>query len=235
MPPNTQAVGRLAITVNPMRCVTINQLFVQIILASVSWLGIPIGWLPGYRGQRRIKQPIAAIITNLGPLIMIVPWIIMPLMSQPRILGSFRTFAIIIGTVLLVLATLVEIWATPYISPAAKKGGDELDPEFLVVKGPYKWVRHSQYLGGVLALFGWVLLQGGLYSILLSPVFYLLFRYEAYLEESRVLEPKFGDEFRKFKKQVPTGILGRIGTIILILVYLIFIALVLLGRVIIIR
>jgi protein-S-isoprenylcysteine O-methyltransferase Ste14 len=211
----------------------INRLFPQIILTIVSWLGIPIGWLSGYRGQRRIKQPLAAIITNLGPLIMIVPWIFMPLMSQPRLVGSFRTFTIIIGAILLVLAILVEIWATPYIFPAAKKGGDELDPEFLVVKGPYKWVRHSQYLGGVIALFGWVLLQGGLYSILFSPIFYLLFRFEAYLEESRVLEPKFGDEFRNFRKQVPTAILSRAGIIALLVSYIILIIFILSNKLII--
>jgi hypothetical protein len=45
------------------------------------------------------------------------------------------------------------------------------------------------------------------------------------------LEPKFGDEFRRFKKQVPTAILGRIGTIILILAYLVFVSLVVLGKV----
>ena len=45
-----------------------------------------------------------------------------------------------------------------------------------------------------------------------------------------LLEPEFGDEFRRFKEQVPTAILGRIGTAILILAYLIFLALVLSGK-----
>lgn len=207
-----------------------NQIVLQLMLAALSWIGIPVGWLSGYRGRRRISQPFAGIITNMGPLIMIAPWIIMPLLAQPRVVGSLRTFTFVVGILLLITAALILIWATPFIFPAAKKGGDELDPEFLVVEGPYKWVRHSQYLGGVVGIMGWALLRGGLYSILLSPIGYLLFRFEAYLEESRVLEPKFGDEFRKFKKQVPTAILGWIGIIILILAYLIFVALVLTVR-----
>ena len=208
-----------------------NQILMQVVLAMISWIGIPLGWVSGHRGQRRIKQPLAAIITNLGPLVMVAPWIIMPLLPQPRLLGVMGTCLRVLGIVLLLLGLLVFIWAIPHIFPAAKKGGDELDPEFLVVKGPYKWVRHSTYLAAVLGEFGWVLLKGGLYSILLSPIFYLLFRFEAYLEDSRVLEPKFGEEFRDFKKQVPTAILGRIGTIVLISGYLLLIVLLLSGKV----
>jgi hypothetical protein len=57
-----------------------------------------------------------------------------------------------------------------------------------------------------------------------------LFRLEAYLEESRILEPKFGDEFRRFKEQVPAAILGRVGTILLIVAYLVFVSLLVLGK-----
>lgn len=209
----------------------VNQIALQVILAGVSWIGIPVGWISGYRGRRRISQALAGIITNMGPLIMVAPWIVMPLLAQPRLAGPLRTAIFAIGILLLVAAALMVIWAMPFIFPAAKKGGDELDPEFLVVKGPYQWVRHSQYLAAVLGIIGWALLRGGLYAILLSPISYLLFRCEAYLEESRVLEPKFGDEFRRFKEQVPTAILGRIGTIMLILAYVVFVSLVILGKV----
>lgn len=200
-----------------------NQMILHVVLAIVSWFGIAISWSSGYRGQRRIKQPLAGILTNLGILVMFLPWIIMPLLTQPRILGSMQIVTFALGVVFLVTAMIIEVKATPFIFPAAKKGGDELDPEFLVVEGPYQRVRHPQYLGGVLLLIGWTLLLGGLYSILLCPIVYLLFRFEAYLEESRVLEPKFGDEFRQFKEQVHTAILGRIGIIILIVTYLVFV------------
>jgi protein-S-isoprenylcysteine O-methyltransferase Ste14 len=209
----------------------INQIALQVGLAVVSWLGILFGWLQGYRGQRRIRQPFSGIVTNLGVLILIIPWVVMPLLAQPHFVGSLRTVTFAIGILLLVAAALIETWATPFIFPAAKKGGDELDPEFLVVKGPYQWVRHPQYVGAVIGFTGWAFLQGGLYSLLLSPIIFLLFRFEAYLEERRVLEPKFGDEFRRYKEQVPAAFFGRIGTIILILAYLVFVSLVILGKV----
>jgi protein-S-isoprenylcysteine O-methyltransferase Ste14 len=170
------------------------------------------------------------ILTNIGPLIMVVPWIVMPLLAQPHLAGSLKTVTFASGVILLVAAALLTIWAYPFIFPAASRGGDVLDPDFLVVKGPYQWVRHSQYLAGVLGLIGWALLKGGLYSILLSPISYLLFRLEAYLEDNRVLEPKFGDEFRQFKERVPAAILGRVGTIILLVVYLVFVFLVAFGQ-----
>jgi len=203
-----------------------DQLLLQAGLAVVSWLGILLGWLSGYRGQRRIRQPFSGIITNMGVFIMIAPWVVMPLLAQPRLTGSLQTVTFAIGALLLVIAALITIWATPFIFPAAKKGGDELDPEFLVITGPYQWVRHPQYVGAVIGFIGWALLQGGLYSLLMSPIFFLLFRFEAYLEESRVLEPKFGEKFRRFKEQVPAAFFGGIGTIILMLAYVVFVSLV---------
>jgi protein-S-isoprenylcysteine O-methyltransferase Ste14 len=208
-----------------------NQISLQVGLAAVSWLGILLGWLPGYRGQRHIKQPFGGIITNIGVFVIIVPWVVMPLLAQPHLIGSLRTVTFDIGALLLVAAAGIATWATPFIFPAAKKGGDELDPEFLVTKGPYQWVRHPQYVAGVVGVIGWALLQGGLYTLLLSPIIFLLFRFEAYLEESRVLEPKFDNEFQRFKERVPTAFFGRMGTIILILAYSIFVSLVVLGKI----
>jgi protein-S-isoprenylcysteine O-methyltransferase Ste14 len=201
---------------------TTNQILLQAVLAIGSWLGLALGWLSGYRGKRRIKHPIAGIITNLGALVMIVPWIVMAFLTQPRFVEPLRTWTLFSGILLFTSAALLGGWSTPFIFPAAKKGGDELNPEFLVVKGPYQYVRHPQYVTGILAIIGLDLLLGAVYSLLLSPIFYLLFRFEAYLEESRVLEPKFGDEFRQFKKRVPTAFFGRIGTAILLLMYLAF-------------
>jgi protein-S-isoprenylcysteine O-methyltransferase Ste14 len=162
---------------------------------------------------------------------MLVPWIVMAFLAQPRFVDPLRTWTLFSGTLFFIAAALLGVWSTPFIFPAAKKGGDELDPEFLVVKGPYQWVRHPQYVTGILGLIGLDLLLGAMYSLLLSPIFYLLFRFEAYLEESRVLERKFGDEFRQFKKRVPIALFGRIGTTILLLTYLVFVFLVVLGKV----
>jgi protein-S-isoprenylcysteine O-methyltransferase Ste14 len=209
-----------------------DPIIVQVLLAVVCWLGIPVAWLAARRPrQRRITLIIWGIITNVGVAIMIVPWIVMAFLAQPRFVNPLRTWTFFSGILLLIAAVLLGVWSTPFIFPAAKKGGDELNPEFLVVKGPYQWVRHPQYVTGILGLIGLDLLLGAMYSLLLSPILYLMFRFEAYLEESLVLEPKFGDEFRQFKKRVPIAIFGRIGTTILLLIYLVFIFLIVLDKV----
>jgi len=91
-------------------------------------------------------------------------------------------------------------------------------------------MRHPIYVGVVILMVGWVLLNGALYSLSLCPIFYLLFRFEAYLEERRVLGQKFGDEFQRYKEQVP-AFFGRIGTAILTSIYLLFVVAVALGLV----
>lgn len=202
----------------------------QVLLAGISPLGICLGWLSGHRGQRRIRQPLAAVITNDGVFVIVVPWVIMPLLLQPRITGPARAPVFFAGILLLAAFIVLEIWATPFIFPAAKKGGDELDPAFLVQKGPYRHMRHPQYVAAVTGFIGWAFLQGAVYSLLLSPVMVLVFRAEAYLEERYVLEPKFSDEFRKFKREVPAAFFGRAGTLILAAAYVLFLFLVVTER-----
>lgn len=209
----------------------LDQLVLQVILVIISWLGIAISWSSGYLGNRRIRQPFSGILTNVGILVMFIPWIVMPILAQPHLIGPWQAVTFAMGIVFIVAAIIIEVKAMPFILPAAKKGGDELDPEYLVVEGPYRRVRHPQYLGAVFLFIGWILLLGGLYTILLSPIVFLLLRFEAYLEESRVLGPKFGTEFLQFKERVHTAILGRIGIVILILVYLVFVTLLALGYV----
>ena len=51
----------------------LDQLVLQVVSVIVSWLGIAVAWSSGYRGMRRIKQPLAGILTNVGILIMFVP------------------------------------------------------------------------------------------------------------------------------------------------------------------
>jgi protein-S-isoprenylcysteine O-methyltransferase Ste14 len=145
----------------------------------------------------------------------------MPLLAQPRFIGSLRLGLGVAGALLVSVGAILWGWGVRLLEPSVG-WGDESNPKYLVIQGPYKWMRHPIYVGAVTLMVGWILLNGALYSLLLCPIFYLMFHFEAYLEEKSILGPKFGHEFQRYKEQIP-AFFGRVGTAILALIYLLLV------------
>ena len=202
-------------------------MLIQVVLAAISWLMIPLGWLPGHSGRRRISGHLGSAVNfaaiAIGGLILIT----MPLLAQPRFIGSLRLGLGVAGALLVSVGAILWGWSVRLLEPSVD-WGDESNPKYLVIQGPYKRMRHPIYVGAVTLMVGWILLNGALYSPLLCPIFYLMFHFEAYLEEKFILGPKFGEEFQRYKEQIP-AFFGRVGTAILALIYLLFVIAVALG------
>jgi protein-S-isoprenylcysteine O-methyltransferase Ste14 len=93
--------------------------------------------------------------------------------------------------------------------------------EPLIVKGPYRYVRHPLYSDVVLLLLGWWLLLD--YSFLLISTLLLLLWFEFVVTrfEERELRAIFGDDYEEYSRRVPRivpftselrKLLGRLGT-----------------------
>lgn len=73
----------------------------------------------------------------------------------------------------------------------------------LVTDGLYTYVRHPQYTGLFLALFGeGVVHWPTIFSVTLFPLIVLVYVFLARREEARVLK-EFGDEYRIYKEKTP--------------------------------
>jgi|SRR6056297_1766967 len=73
----------------------------------------------------------------------------------------------------------------------------------LVTEGLYTYVRHPQYTGLFIALFGeGVVHWPTLFSIGLFPVIVLVYVWLAYREEEQMIA-RFGDAYRTYQRQVP--------------------------------
>jgi protein-S-isoprenylcysteine O-methyltransferase Ste14 len=74
--------------------------------------------------------------------------------------------------------------------------------ELLVVKGPYRYVRHPLYSGVVLLVVGWWLLLD--YSFLLvSTILLLWFNFAVAPFEEKELKAIFGEDYERYAKEVP--------------------------------
>jgi protein-S-isoprenylcysteine O-methyltransferase Ste14 len=73
----------------------------------------------------------------------------------------------------------------------------------LATKGMFTWTRNPMYVGGSLALLGIGIGFALDWVILLLVVSLPLVHYGIILREERYLERKFGDEYRRYKTNVP--------------------------------
>lgn len=99
------------------------------------------------------------------------------------------SYALIIGGLML----LGKSWEVLYKSQRVQK---------LAVTSIYKYLRHPQYLAFILIIFGFLIQWPTLITLIMAPI--LIFRYIrlARSEEKEMLW-KFGDEYARYKLQVP--------------------------------
>lgn len=72
----------------------------------------------------------------------------------------------------------------------------------LVTTGIYSYIRHPQYLGFLLITLGMNVLWVTLSTLVLWPILAALY-YRLAKEEDKQMEEKFGEEFQKYKNNVP--------------------------------
>ncbi len=76
----------------------------------------------------------------------------------------------------------------------------------LAVTGPYTWVRHPQYDGFIIIMFGFLLQWPTILTLLMLPVLVYMYIRLAQWEEREVVE-EFGNEYRRYAEKPPAFIL----------------------------
>ena len=141
------------------------------------WMGI---WVSP---QPRFDVPILQNLT-----------VLLPVVDYP-----IRLASIMIGLPLLVSGAWLAISG---LREVTLKAAEIHRTERVVKSGVYSFVRHPQYVGGLLAHIGITFLLSALYSILFTPlmvaIIYLISRKE---EEELVKE--FGKEYQDYREEVP--------------------------------
>ena len=72
----------------------------------------------------------------------------------------------------------------------------------LAISGPYGYVRHPQYVGFILVMFGFLIQWPTLLTLAMFPVLVVMYRRLARNEEREALA-SFGEDYRKYMADVP--------------------------------
>ncbi len=87
----------------------------------------------------------------------------------------------------------------------------------MVISGPYRLLRHPQYLGFLLITGGWLIHWPTIPTILMWPILVFLY-YNLAKKEEKEMEKRFGEKYKLYKESVPMFIpklhVSRVGNVI---------------------
>ncbi|MDO9098122.1 MAG: isoprenylcysteine carboxylmethyltransferase family protein [Candidatus Methanoperedens sp.] len=101
------------------------------------------------------------------------------------------------GILLFALGLFIIFWGMYSLRKAVFVPGNKL-----VIAGPFKFVRHPMYLGGIIGAFGLALFAGSLFGAVYSFVLALVLSHIADAEEEE-LRARFGEEYGGYGRKVP--------------------------------
>jgi protein-S-isoprenylcysteine O-methyltransferase Ste14 len=145
-------------------------------------------------------------------------YLVTTLFGAPSSLG-LPAWARVLGAALVVVGLVAAGWVFVYRTPASMIVSTYITfrklflgapvaeslgrTEPLVVVGPQKYVRHPLYSGVITMTFGWALF-GGLTFVLVGAVGLLLWFWLVLIPfEERELEALFGEQYVRYKEDVP--------------------------------
>lgn len=112
---------------------------------------------------------------------------------------SLSTWIRILGAILFLFGACVLSWAALLLRQALIH---PTPPDQLVRSGPFRWVRHPMYFGGIAGAFGFSLASSSLlatiYSLLQVVVLYTLA-----ITEELDLKNRFGTEYEAYSRETP--------------------------------
>jgi protein-S-isoprenylcysteine O-methyltransferase len=171
--------------------------FVYIIYAL--WLALVVYLTDSALGVKR--EPETHLGQSIGLLFAIIVAFVLPHLP----VFSFVNFAPVnavastLGVVLCVAGMAFLVWARKHLGRNCSQTVAVKEGHELVTSGPYRYVRHPMYAGGLLAAIGSAITAGGVWVftlIILGALF--LWRVGA---EDRLMERQFPNEYPDYKRR----------------------------------
>ena len=145
-------------------------------------------------GRRLEFVAVALLAVTVGRFMLVLPFC-----PQPRF--DFPIWNWVIGSGILLTSGVIGI---PTLSV---KWWRAPDPQMrLRTSWPYSIVRHPMYLSELLWPIGWSVAWGSIYGLALTPLWCIAGAAHILTEEKQ-LEDQLGEQYRAYKKRVPSRIL----------------------------
>lgn len=149
-----------------------------------------------------LRRP--AAIVGLSFLLGVLPFIISLPVARYGWVSGIPSFWNDVGLVLVPCGIMLVAWAVRVHHAHGSDGrSSDMVPTYLLIRGPYHYTRNPMYLGYLLIWLAWSIFYGSISVLVAFLVLYAVFQFIVVPHEERTLDNKFGDEYRRYKKQVP--------------------------------
>lgn len=108
-----------------------------------------------------------------------------------------------LGWPLLGCGAMLTVWSFRTMKRAGTPVSPQKPVSSLVVDGPFRYSRNPGYVSATMVYAGIASLANALWAILLLPAALLVIRRGVIEREERYLERVFGEEYLRYKEQVP--------------------------------
>jgi protein-S-isoprenylcysteine O-methyltransferase Ste14 len=148
-----------------------------------------------------ISLSLPFIVTTIIPSLIII---LIEKTPITRILNR-NIFQIISGIGIIAIGFILVSWCIKIFFKLGKgtlMPISKLETQKLVIKGPYRYIRHPMILGVIIILLGESVLFGSWWLLGFCILFFILNLIYLPLVEERGLEKRFGDKYLQYKAKV---------------------------------
>ncbi len=123
--------------------------------------------------------------------------IIMLLFSNPNI------YSILLGLILVFFGEFIRMWSNSWTGSETRTTSG-VGATYLVIKGPYAYVRNPLYLGNIFIYLGLGVMSNALfpYVQIIAVLFFFLQYYLIIKEEEKFLSSKYGNDYQDYFNKV---------------------------------
>lgn len=185
---------------------------IRIAIIGILWVIFLLYWLiPAASSKRTVRTN----AWRYGGLMWIVCIILIAVIFQvPGVRDLFASYGVsnpavsnsvlgYIGILLCIAGMALAIWARAYLGRNWNPPMSLTENPKLITSGPYRFVRHPIYSGGLLAIFGTALFLGGLWFFVVLFFVFCFVVFSAKREE-QLLTKQFPDEYPEYMKRTKT-------------------------------
>lgn len=125
-----------------------------------------------------------------------------PLIILLLIIGSPSVLSSTLGLLVIVFGELFRIYSVGFIGTVSRTRSDSTG-QSLVVRGPFAYIRNPLYVGNFFISIGFAIFSASLTLIVLTALLFAVQYYFIVRYEESILIQKFGEDYEKYRRQVP--------------------------------
>jgi len=128
-----------------------------------------------------------------------IPFVILMLIFE-----NATILSLMIGFIIAVVGEFVRFWGVSWAGSETRTTGG-VGGTYLVISGPFAYVRNPLYVGNILMYFGLGIMSMALFPYLqIVAITFFIIQYNFIVkEEEGFLEKKFGNNYQKYLQNVP--------------------------------